>query len=148
MPHPFLSYLVLQEPSPSFSAIYHILLQLKSPLCIFYCFILVYLCYFKVVSLLLSSTHAFFVIPLGMLKEPGLNSFLFPQIHHRCYYGNEILAYSKHIQQFGLLRGEFFWHRIYPITAKWTWRLVITTNNPTLGGHLHPMRPVFLGNGK
>lgn len=30
---------------------------------------------------------------------------------------------------------------------KWTWRLVIATNNPTLGGHLHPMRSFWeMGN--
>lgn len=40
-----------------------------------------------------------------------------------------------------------FWHGNFPIMPKWTWRLVITTNSPTLGGHLHPEWPFWeIGN--
>lgn len=136
------SYLVLWKPLSIFSAMYSVFsIVLYS--------ILFYLCYFK---RCLSSALLLSCIFLYSLW--AWSRSLFSILLHSLKFTTDVVMVMKlrhtpkHIQRFWVAARWLLWRGIYPIMPKWTWRLVIATNSQTLGGHLRPVRPVFLGNRK
>lgn len=138
-------YCLKTSPSSLLLTIYSILTE--NHLCVFCWVILFQLCYF---NRCLSSPFIF--CNLSKLDEEALSLFFSPLLFSIALNSPWMLLLYWNCSCSGpgihcVVVRWIFWHRMYPIMPKWTWWLVITKNNPTLDGHLHPKQPFWeMGN--